>query len=123
MFGENLIQLLKYFLTNSMLRFYIKTICKKSTFQIIFTPPERPFEDLISIVSDGSPEPLTIDFLTLTPFPVIINEGATATLEAQLTLKEELPVGATVDLKLKLEGIIPIPIPCLELNGLHIGSW
>merc|ERR1712038_179939 len=51
---------------------------------------------------DGSPEPIT--------------------LEIQITLNQEVPVGSVVDLNLVLEGLIPIKIPCLEIEGLHIGS-
>ena len=32
-------------------------------------------------------------------------------------------IGAKVDLNIVLEGIIPIKIPCLDIEGLHIGSW
>merc|ERR1712000_708764 len=34
----------------------------------------------------------------------------------------EMGKGAQVHLDAKLEGVIPIPIPCVEINGLHIGS-
>merc|ERR1711874_15206 len=71
---------------------------------------------------DGSPEPATIDVLDVKPFPIVIDEGASITLEAQITLKELIAVGATVDLKLVKEGIIPITIPCVEIDGLHLGS-
>merc|ERR1712096_485306 len=40
----------------------------------------------------------------------------------QITLNEEVAVGAKVDLNIVLEGIIPIKIPCLDIEGLHIGS-
>merc|ERR1712071_492434 len=53
---------------------------------------------------DGSPEPITLDVLKVTPFPILVQNGA------------------TVHLNLVLEGIIPIKIPCLEIEGLHIGS-
>merc|ERR1712098_813963 len=35
---------------------------------------------------------------------------------------EEVPVGTQVSLKIKKEGLIDIPFPCLEVEGLHIGS-
>ena len=49
--------------------------------------------------------------------------GASVTLAVQITLNEPLPEGASVSLNLVLEGIIPIKIPCLDIEGLHIGSW
>merc|ERR1712001_442308 len=51
---------------------------------------------------DGSPEPITFDVMSVAPFPILVQNGATLTLV--------------------LEGIIPIKIPCLEIEGLHIGS-
>merc|ERR1712193_495361 len=71
---------------------------------------------------DGSPEPLTFDVISVAPFPIIVQNGASITLEVQITLNEEVAVGAQVDLNLVLEGIIPIKIPCLDIEGLHIGS-
>merc|ERR1711955_600 len=70
----------------------------------------------------GSPEPADLDKLSIDPFPIMIGNGLTETLELQVTLKEEIAKGAQVHLDAKLEGIIPIPIPCVEINGLHIGS-
>jgi hypothetical protein len=75
------------------------------------------------MLTANSPEPLSLDIITVTPFPIVINTGATITLEVQITLKEEVAVGASVHLDLKLEGIIPIKIPCTEIDGLQIGSW
>ena len=40
-----------------------------------------------------------------------------------MTLKEEIPAGATITLDLKKEGAISIPIPCLDVEGTNIGSW
>merc|ERR1719228_33123 len=71
---------------------------------------------------DGSPEPASIDNISVEPFPIMVTNGASVTLAVQITLNEELPVGASVSLDLTLEGIIPIKIPCLEIEGLHIGS-
>ena len=34
----------------------------------------------------------------------------------------EIPPGATVSLKIKKEGIVDIPLPCLEIDGAHLGS-
>merc|ERR1712192_301278 len=71
---------------------------------------------------DGSPQPMTFDVISVAPFPILVQNGATITLEVQITLNEEVAVGAKVDLNIVLEGIIPIKIPCLDIEGLHIGS-
>ena len=63
------------------------------------------------------------------PFPISLVEGSTLSISAQLTLSEEVPVGSTVTLDLKKEGLVELPIPCLEIPDsetgeiLHIGSW
>merc|ERR1712227_288205 len=54
--------------------------------------------------------------------PLSLHTGASIKILAQLTLNEPVPEGATLSLNLKKEGLIPLPIPCLEINGLHIGS-
>ena len=75
------------------------------------------------LFSEGSPEPITFDMMSVAPFPILVQNGASITLQVQITLNEEVAVGAQVDLNLVLEGIIPIKIPCLDIEGLHIGSW
>merc|ERR1711990_1166577 len=67
---------------------------------------------------EGSPEPASIDNISVEPFPILIQNGATVTLNVQITLNEPLPAGASVALNLVLEGIIPIKIPCLDINGI-----
>merc|ERR1711942_645528 len=62
---------------------------------------------------DGSPEPASIDNISVEPFPILVQNGASVTLAVQITLNEPLPAGASVSLNLVLEGIIPIKIPCL----------
>merc|ERR1712215_264868 len=71
---------------------------------------------------DGSAEPGTIDNASVEPFPIVLATGETITLSVQLTLNEPVPVGAQVSLKIKKEGLIDVPFPCLEIDGLHIGS-
>ena len=66
--------------------------------------------------------------VSVVPFPISFKSGASLSVGFQMTISEPLPVGATVTLDLKKEGLIPLPIPCLEipdLNGgiLHLGSW
>merc|ERR1712236_179216 len=55
---------------------------------------------------DGSAEPASIDAASVEPFPIVVATGETITLSVQITLNE----------------VIPAPIPCLEIDGLHIGS-
>merc|ERR1712179_820580 len=58
------------------------------------------------------------------PFPIIIANGESVTLELQLTLNEEIAKGAQVSLKMKLEGLIDLPIPCALplLPGVYGGG-
>merc|ERR1712055_489264 len=76
---------------------------------------------------DGSPEPLTFDVISVAPFPILVQNGATITLEVQITLNEEVAVGAQVDLNLVLEGIISIRLPlphlCPRGSGLRPPPW
>ena len=65
----------------------------------------------------------TIDNADVQPFPVQIHTGATVTISATLTLAATVPAGAKVALKIVKEGLIDLPIPCLEIEGLNIGSW
>merc|ERR1719189_51393 len=62
---------------------------------------------------EGSPEPMSIDQWSFEPYPIVINEGANIVTTWQATLNEELPVGTQIEVKMVLEGLIPIPIPCL----------
>jgi len=71
---------------------------------------------------DGSPEPASLDKISIEPFPVIIQTGATITLDSQVTLNEEIVVGSRLSLSVTLEGIIPIKIPCLDIGGTNLGS-
>merc|ERR1712226_1793415 len=71
---------------------------------------------------DGSPEPASIDNISVEPFPILAQNGASVTLAVQITLNEPLPEGASVSLDLVLEGIIPIKIPCPDIEGVNLGS-
>ena len=77
--------------------------------------------------SGGSPEPFTLDLLSIDPFPILVQPGGLVTVAAQITLKEVIDVGAKVSFNIVMEGLIPIPIPCLDLSDLgvdtSIGSW
>merc|ERR1712142_1381903 len=71
---------------------------------------------------EGAAEPATIDTLTVEPFPLVIATGETITLQVAITLNEPVPVGSSIELKIKKEGIVDIPFPCLNIDDLHIGS-
>merc|ERR1719381_129328 len=71
---------------------------------------------------DGSPKPFTFDVMSVEPFPILVQNGAMLSIAIQITLNEEVPVGTQVALNMVLEGIIPIKIPCLDIDGLTIGS-
>ena len=84
---------------------------------------------------EGSPVPGHIDKLSVSPFPILIQvlllmhscpypqNGATVSVEALLTSLTEVKEGATAELSVVLEGIIPIEVPCLEIEGFQLGSW
>merc|ERR1712203_363750 len=63
---------------------------------------------------DGSPEPLTFDVMSVTPFPILVQNGATITLEIQITLNQEVPVGSVVDLNLSSRVSSPSRSPALR---------
>ena len=75
------------------------------------------------LLLDGANQPGSIDEIVVEPFPIQLHTGATISILATLTLNEPVPVGSRLKLDLKKEGLIPLPIPCLEIDGLHIGSW
>merc|ERR1712193_359612 len=70
---------------------------------------------------DGSPEPGSLT-ASVDPFPVVIATGETITISVSIDLAEEVPVGSQVSLKIKREGLIDIPFPCLTIDDLQIGS-
>ena len=64
----------------------------------------------------------SIDAIDVQPFPVEIKTGSTVTISATLSLLAEVPAGAKVALNIVKEGIVDLPLPCLEIDGLHVGS-
>ena len=80
------------------------------------------------IFSGGSPEPFTLDLLSIDPFPILVQPGGLVTVAAQITLEEVIDVGAKVSFNIVKEGLIPITIPCFDIGDLgigvgSIGSW
>merc|ERR1712243_413813 len=59
---------------------------------------------------------LSLDNISVEPFPLVIATGE------DITLNVPIPAGASVSLKIKREGLIPIPIPCLPIGDISIGS-
>merc|ERR1712038_1461287 len=70
----------------------------------------------------GDGRPIDIPELTLEPFPVVVAPGASITFAATIEVLEVIPVGAKIQVDIVKEGIINIPVPCLEVNGQHFGS-
>merc|ERR1711915_409250 len=70
----------------------------------------------------GASEPLTFQTFDIQPYPVEIATGATINIELVVDLLEVVPEGATVKLDIVKKGLIDIPFPCLEIEGLHLGS-
>merc|ERR1712130_1011139 len=60
---------------------------------------------------EGSPEPISFDVMSVTPFPILVQNGATITLEIQITLNEEVPVGSQVDSTLSWKASSPSRSP------------
>lgn len=72
---------------------------------------------------DGAHEPLTFDDISIAPFPIVVADGADITIHILVTLLEDVPVGAKVKLEIVKEAFLNLPIPCILVDGLHIGSW
>jgi len=72
---------------------------------------------------EGAYEPFSIDEFILEPDPVVVQSGATIHLAIGITLNFPIPVGSTTHLKLVRTGLIDIPLPCIELGDISIGSW
>merc|ERR1711994_543663 len=64
----------------------------------------------------------SVDAADVQPFPVEVKTGAAVTISASLSLTATVPAGAKVALNIVKEGIVDLPIPCLEIEGLHVGS-
>merc|ERR1712240_333905 len=70
----------------------------------------------------GSNDPLDLNTLSIEPYPIVVATGAEINLQLLITLNEPVPEGATVSLKIVKKGVIDLPIPCLEIEGIHLGS-
>ncbi len=71
----------------------------------------------------GAPEPFSIDEVVVEPYPVVVQTGATLHLAIGITLMDPIPVGATATLKIIKDGFIDIPLPCIDIGEVSVGSW
>ena len=72
---------------------------------------------------EGADQPFSIDEVVLEPYPLIVESGATIHLAIGITLNKPIPVGSTATLKIIKQGIIDIPLPCILIGDIHLGSW
>ena len=74
-------------------------------------------------VEESTPQPLSIEVATIKPFPIPLVTGTGLDVNVLFQLKEVCPVGTTVKMDMKLTGLIEVPIPCLEIDDIALGSW
>ena len=75
-------------------------------------------------MSEGAPQPGSIDELTVLPDPLELHTGATVTISATLSLTESIQSGSKVALSITKKFLgVDLPFPCLEIDGSNIGSW
>ncbi len=72
---------------------------------------------------EGAAQPFTIDEVVLQPYPVVVETGAIIHLAIGITLNEPIPVGATATLKIVKDLLIDLPLPCIPIGDIHLGSW
>ena len=90
---------------------------------MILQPKRWTMRDFEYGLCSNSPEVADIT-ADITPMPVIFETGETITIFLSVDLKEALPAGAQVELNLKKEGWIDLPIPCIDAgDGNMVGSW
>ena len=76
------------------------------------------------LLSEGAPQPGSIDELTVLPDPLELHTGATVTISATLTLSGTVQPGSQVALSITKKFLgVDVPFPCLEIDGNNIGSW
>ena len=100
-----------------------------SDFVVRFDEDNNRISLFCNIFSLADNQPGSIDLIEVQPFPIKFQSGASISVSALLTLDEPntIPSGSKVRLDVKREGLIDLPIPCLELEGadglIHLGSW
>merc|ERR1719348_1132819 len=76
----------------------------------------------IDFCAESTPKPLTINTASILPFPIPFITGQAIDVDVEFDLLETCPAGTTVKLDMVMQGIIDIPIPCIEVGGIHYGS-
>ena len=66
---------------------------------------------------------MSIEVATIEPFPIPLVTGTVLDVNVLFQLNEICPVGTTVKMDMKLTGLIEVPIPCLEIDDIALGSW
>merc|ERR1712126_15512 len=101
-----------------MKSFLVVALCLAAT----VSAKPRKLKELEYGTCEGSNSVLDFNTIMVDPYPLQIHSGKDLTLQVPLGLQEVVPEGVQISLKLKKLGLIPLPIPCLEINDLHIGS-
>ena len=71
----------------------------------------------------GAGQPLSIDEVVVEPYPIEVHTGATIHLAIGITLNEAIPAGSRVSLKIVKDLLIDLPLPCIPIGDIHLGSW
>merc|ERR550519_1122046 len=82
----------------------------------------RRLGDDIQVEWCGDGRPGDIEMMDIDPLPIVVHSGATISIGFKVNLKEEIPVGTSIKLSVVKEGLLPLPIPCVDLNGTPVGS-
>merc|ERR1711973_929060 len=77
---------------------------------------------IVAALLIASASVLNLNTISVQPYPLQIHSGKDLTLQVLLELLETVPEGVQISLKVKKLGLIPLPLPCLEIGDLHIGS-
>merc|ERR1712241_1527742 len=79
-------------------------------------------QDIEHAFCEGAAQPISIDQLSIDPYPVVVASNSEFTIAAKVEILEEVPVGTKVKLNILREGFIDFPLPCLDLGGTPVGS-
>merc|ERR1712215_595447 len=71
---------------------------------------------------EDTPQPLSIEVATIEPFPIPLVTGTILDVNVRFMLNEVCLVGTRVKMNMELQGLIPIPIPCVEIGDISLGS-
>merc|ERR1711936_1476022 len=71
---------------------------------------------------EDTPQPLSIEVATIDPFPIPLVTGTILDVNVRFILNEICPVGTLGKMNMELQGLIPIPIPCVQIGDISLGS-